>query len=144
MGARNLYVLRAGPQGAAAALRPHVQAGTKFFVARVDSSRVRFHQGRAQLSPLRVHYDSPTFSLPVRLGLINSNGTQDLIVHILARGQRYEVANAPNVPIPTNVLELASFSHSNGRSRFRASRWPTSSATRRRTSATQNAKRVKT
>jgi hypothetical protein len=28
---------------------------------------------------------------------------QDLIVHILAKGQRYETANYPNVAIPTNL-----------------------------------------
>jgi hypothetical protein len=39
----------------------------------------------------------------VRLGLINSNGTQDLIVHILARNQRFETANFPNAFIPTNI-----------------------------------------
>ena len=54
------------------------------------------------LSPLRVHYDSETFNLPVRLGLLNSSGAQDLIVHIVAR-QRYEMANYPNVTIPTNL-----------------------------------------
>src|SRR4029079_664195 len=64
---------------------------------------------RAHLSPLRFHYDSATFSLPVRLGLLNSAGTQDLIVHILARGKRYEVSNYPNVTIPANydVAETA-------------------------------------
>ena len=91
------------PQGAEAALRPYVEQGTKFFVARVDPSRVTFENGRAMLSPLRFHYDSDTFSLPIRLGLINSSGTQDLIVHVLARNQRYEVANYPNAFIPTNV-----------------------------------------
>lgn len=91
------------PAGAEAALRPYVEQGTKFFVARVDPARVTFQGARAVLSPLRVHYDSPTFSLPVRLGLINSAGTQDLIAHILARNQRFEVANYPNAFIPTNV-----------------------------------------
>ncbi len=91
------------PDGAEAALRPYVQSGTKFFVARVDPARVTFVSGRAVLSPLRVHYDSDTFSLPVRLGMINSAGTQDLIVHILAQNQRYEVANYPNVFVPTNI-----------------------------------------
>lgn len=91
------------PANAEPALRPYVQAGTKFFVARVDPARVTFQSGRAVLSPLRVHYDTDTFSLPVRLGLINSAGTQDLLVHVLARNQRYEVANYPNVTIPTNV-----------------------------------------
>src|SRR5262249_13222979 len=43
------------------------------------------------------------FVLPIRLGLANSGGTQDLIVSILAPNQRYEVANYPNVTIPTNL-----------------------------------------
>jgi len=75
----------------------------KFFVAKVNSKKVQFENGMATLSPLRFHYDSDTFSLPVRLGLLNSGGTQDLIVHILAKEQRYEVANYPNVTIPTNL-----------------------------------------
>jgi hypothetical protein len=55
------------------------------------------------LSPLRFHYDSDAFALPIRLGLINSGGTQDLVVTILAPGQRYEAANYDNVAIPTNI-----------------------------------------
>jgi hypothetical protein len=39
----------------------------------------------------------------VRLGLINAKEKQDLIVHILAKNQRYEVANYPNATIPTNI-----------------------------------------
>ena len=91
------------PEGAEPVLKPYVTAGMKFFVARVDVSKVKFEDGRARLSPLRFHYDTDTFSLPVRLGLLNSSGTQDLIVHILARGTRYEVANYDNVTIPTNL-----------------------------------------
>ena len=37
------------------------------------------------------YYDSEEFSLPVRLGLINSQGDQDLIVYTLGLGQRYKV-----------------------------------------------------
>jgi len=91
------------PQGAEPVLRPYVEAATKFFVAKVDPERVTFQNGQAVLSPLRVHYDSETFSLPVRLGLLNSDGEQDLIVHILAPSQRYEVANYANAFIPTNI-----------------------------------------
>jgi hypothetical protein len=91
------------PDGAAEALRPYVEAGMKFFVARVDVDRVRFEDGRAVLSPLRVHYESEQLSLPVRLGLLSSSGTQDLVVQILARQQRFEVANYPNVFVPTNL-----------------------------------------
>ncbi len=91
------------PEGAGEILRPYVESGSKFFVAKVNTERVRFEDGRAVLSPLRVHYESETFALPVRLGLLSSSGTQDLLVHILADNQRYEVANYENVTIPTNL-----------------------------------------
>jgi hypothetical protein len=91
------------PAGSEPYLRPYVQGGSKFFVAKVDPAKVTFEGGRAMLSPLRFHYDSDTFTLPIRLGLVNSGGTQDLVVNILARRQRYEAANYPNVTIPTNL-----------------------------------------
>jgi len=91
------------PAGAEPLLRPYVEAGMKFFVAKVDPTKVKFEDGRAALSPLRFHYDSDEFSLPIRLGLASSSGKQDLIVHILAPRQRYEVSNYPNVRIPTNI-----------------------------------------
>ncbi len=91
------------PPGAEALLRPYVAGGSKFFVAKVDPKKVRFENGQAMLSPLRFHYDSEEFSLPIRLGLANSNGKQDLIVSILSPDQRYELANYRNVTIPTNL-----------------------------------------
>ena len=91
------------PKGAEPLLRPYVEAGSKFFVAKVDPKKVRFENGQAMLSPLRFHYDADEFSLPIRLGLANSSGTQDLIVNILSPGQRYELANYKNVTIPTNL-----------------------------------------
>ncbi len=91
------------PKGANEVLRPYVEQNTKFFVAKVDAKKVKFKNGRAVLSPLRFHYDAPTFTLPVRLGLLNSAGKQDLIVHILGKQQRYEVANYKNASIPTNI-----------------------------------------
>ena len=92
------------PPGAEPYLRPYVESGMKFFVAKVDPTKVTFDADkRAQLSPLRFHYDADEFALPIRLGLANSSGTQDLIVNILAPNQRYEVANYGNVTIPTNL-----------------------------------------
>ena len=90
------------PEGAAPLLKPYVQNNWKFFVAKVNVKKVKFVAGQAVLSPLRFHYDSEKFELPVRLGLVNSSGSQDLIVHIIAKG-RYELANRPNVTIPTNL-----------------------------------------
>jgi hypothetical protein len=91
------------PAGAGPYLRPYVEGGSKFFVARVDAAKVKFDSGQAMLSPLRFHYDAEEFSLPIRLGMMNSAGTQDLLVHVLAPGQRYEVSNYENATIPTNL-----------------------------------------
>jgi MYXO-CTERM domain-containing protein len=91
------------PAGAEKLLRPYVTQGMKFFVAKVNAKKVKRANGRIMLSPLRFYYDSAQFNLPIRLGLVNSAGTQDLLVHILAPGQRYEVANYQNVTIPTNL-----------------------------------------
>jgi len=90
------------PKGAEPLLKPYVQTNWKFFVARVNAKKVKFVNGQAVLSPLRFFYDHESFQLPVRLGLANSAGTQDLIVHVIAKS-RYEVANGKNVLIPTNV-----------------------------------------
>ncbi len=91
------------PEKAETVLRGYVAQGTKFFVAKVDPDRVTFQGGRAVLSPLRIAYDEKRFGLPVRLGMLNARGPQDLIVHILAKNQRYELANKPNVTVPTNL-----------------------------------------
>jgi len=90
------------PDGAEPVLRPYVAQGMHFFVAKVNVAKVRFAGNEAQLSPLRFHFDSDEFVLPIRLGLINSSGTQDLLVHIIAK-DRYEVANYPSATIPTNL-----------------------------------------
>src|SRR5262249_5557070 len=91
------------PAGAERLLRPYVESGSKFFVAKVDPKKGRFENGQAMLSPLRFHYDSDEFALPIRLGLANAKDQQDLIVNILAPWQRCEVANYKNATIPTNL-----------------------------------------
>jgi hypothetical protein len=90
------------PQEAAPLLAPYVQNNWKFFVAKVNAKKVQFVNNEVVLSPLRFHYDAEKFELPVRLGLVNSGGTQDLVMHVIAK-QRYELANRPNVLVPTNV-----------------------------------------
>lgn len=92
------------PAGAAPLFEQYIEQGMYFFVAKVDPAKVTFEDGQAVLSPLRFSYESDTFSLPVRLGMVNSAGQQDLLVYTLGRNQRYEVANYPNVTIPTNIV----------------------------------------
>ncbi len=92
------------PQGAAAALAPYVKEQQKFFVAKVDVNKVtKDANGVAVLSPLRFSYESADFRLPVRLGLLNAQGKQDLIIYTLSRSVRYEPTNYPSVFIPTNL-----------------------------------------
>jgi hypothetical protein len=90
------------PKDAEPLLRPYVESGSKFFVAKVDPAKVQMVDGHAALSPIRFHYDSEDFQLPIRLGMANSSGKQDLIVNIISADQRYEVANYKNAFIPTN------------------------------------------
>ena len=92
------------PDGAAGALAPYIRDQMKFFVAKVDIKKVRRDDhGLVVLSPLRFGYDSAELRLPVRLGLLNAEAKQDLVVYLLSPDKRYEVANYPNVFVPTNV-----------------------------------------
>jgi hypothetical protein len=100
------WLIEAGyalPRGVEPFLRPYVAAGSKFFVAKVDARKIELSWGRAILSPIRFEYDSETFSLPIRLGLANVDGDQDLTLYVLGRGTRYEAANYENAFIPTNL-----------------------------------------
>jgi hypothetical protein len=81
-------------------MKPYIESGMFFFVAKVNLKKVKRENGRAVLSPLRFHYDTDTFQLPVRLGLLNARGPQDLIVHILARGSVTRPQTFPTPPSP--------------------------------------------
>lgn len=92
------------PKGAAQALAPYIRDQMKFFVAKVDIKKVqRDKHGLVVLSPLRFSYDTSELRLPVRLGLLNADGAQDLLVYVLHPSKRFELANYPNVFIPTNI-----------------------------------------
>ncbi|MEZ4459458.1 MAG: DUF2330 domain-containing protein [bacterium] len=91
------------PAGAAPYLAPYIASGKYFFVAKVDPKRARFAGKIAVLSPLRFNFTSDDFSLPIRLGMINADGEQDIIVFVLGE-DRYVPANYPHAPIPTNIV----------------------------------------
>ena len=92
------------PAGAEAALAPYVRDQMKFFVAKVDIKKVhRDEHGMVVLSPLRFGFDAAELRLPVRLGLLNADSKQDLLVYVLHPTDRFETANYPNVFVPTNI-----------------------------------------
>lgn len=90
------------PAGAARALRPYIQQNMKFFVARVNLKE-QAKSGFSYLRPLQFRFESARFMLPVRLGMINAQGPQDLIVYVLSRHGRVESTNYRTVKLPANM-----------------------------------------
>jgi MYXO-CTERM domain-containing protein len=69
------------PQDSEGILQSYIDAGSYFFAAKVDSDDAIPSGG--VLSPLQLSYDSEAYSLPIRLGTLNSPGSQDLVVYAL-------------------------------------------------------------
>ncbi|WP_218578462.1 DUF2330 domain-containing protein [Vineibacter terrae] len=90
------------PSGAAPALRPYILQGMKFFVAKVNL-KAQARTGAQFLRPLQFSFDSEKFMLPMRLGMINATGPQDLIVYVLSREGRVESTNYRTVKLPANM-----------------------------------------
>jgi hypothetical protein len=93
------------PEGGEEVLQGYINAGMYFFVAKVDPERLTFdEQGHTTLTPLHFSYHSEEFSLPIRLGLLNAEGPQDLVVHVISDGGRVEAANYTTGIMPTNLI----------------------------------------
>jgi hypothetical protein len=90
------------PAGAAPLLQPYIKQNMKFFVAKVNLKEFQA-RGFEFLRPLQMAYESPKFMLPIRLGMINAENEQDLIVYALSPGGRTEITNYRTVEIPTGM-----------------------------------------
>ena len=90
------------PRGASAALRPYIRQNLKFFVAKVNLKE-QAKTGYRYLRPLQFAFESEKFMLPIRLGMLNAQGPQDLIVFMLTKGGRVETTNYRTVKLPANV-----------------------------------------
>ncbi|NIP87717.1 MAG: DUF2330 domain-containing protein, partial [Gammaproteobacteria bacterium] len=51
----------------------------------------------------QIAYESPKFMLPIRLGTLNADGTQELFVYALTRTGRVETTNYRTVKLPTGM-----------------------------------------
>ena len=89
------------PSPATPIIDAYRKQGMKFFVARVNISK-RKSSGWTTLRPLQIAYESPRFMLPVRLGLTNANGPQDLFVYALTRRGRVEPVNYRTAWLPSD------------------------------------------
>lgn len=74
----------------------------RFVLAKVDTTKLTFTDGRTVLPPIRVIYDAEHLQLPLAIGAGVATEAQDLVVHVVAR-ERYEALNRPNVTLPTNL-----------------------------------------
>ncbi|MGL4575087.1 MAG: DUF2330 domain-containing protein, partial [Burkholderiaceae bacterium] len=90
------------PKGASRALGPYIKQDMKFFVAKVNLKE-QAKTGFTKLRPLQFAFESEKFMLPLRLGMVNSNGPQDLIVFMLTRNGRVESSNYRTVKLPANM-----------------------------------------
>src|SRR5260370_23505792 len=90
------------PDGASAVLGSYIKQNMRFFVAKVNLERVKLMDNH-YLRPLQVRYETTKFMLPLRLGTVNANGPQDLIVYALTRKGRVEAANYRTVKLPTGM-----------------------------------------
>ncbi|MDE0518966.1 MAG: DUF2330 domain-containing protein, partial [Bdellovibrionales bacterium] len=90
------------PKGAHKALAPYIKQKMKFFVAKVNIKK-QSKTGLTYLRPLQFAFESEKFMLPIRLGMINAKGPQELFVYVLSKNGRVETTNYMTVKIPTGM-----------------------------------------
>jgi hypothetical protein len=95
------------PRGASAALAPYIRSGMKFFVAKVNLAEQK-KAGFSTLRPLQFAFSDKRFMLPIRLGMLNADGPQELIVYAISREHRIEITNYRNPKLPSDV-EIPTF-----------------------------------
>ena len=89
------------PAGASRVLGGYIKQGMKFFVARVNLTEQK-RLGFSNLRPIQVAYESPKFMLPIRLGMVNADGPQELFIYALTRKGRVETVNYRTVKLPSD------------------------------------------
>ena len=95
------------PSGASEVIASYLRQNMRFFVAKVNLSE-HAKLGFTYLRPLQVAYESPKFMLPIRLGMVNAKGSQDLFMFALTRKGRVETTNYRAVKLPAD-MELPVF-----------------------------------
>lgn len=89
------------PPAAAPVIASYLRQGMKFFVAKVNLGERR-RLGITTLRPLQIAYTSSRFMLPIRLGMANARGPQELFVYALTRRGRVECTNYRTLKLPTD------------------------------------------
>ncbi len=90
------------PDGAAPVLGSYIKQSMKFFVARVNLKE-QAKTGNRFLRPIQVNYATHKFMLPIRLGTVNANGPQDMIMLMLTEKGRVETTNYRSIKMPSDM-----------------------------------------
>lgn len=89
------------PAGAEEVLDPYIKSNLKFFVVKVNEKEKQ-KLANNFLRPIQIRFNSPKFMLPIRLGMANADGDQDLIVYAFTAKGRIECTNYRNVNVATD------------------------------------------
>ncbi len=90
------------PPNAEEVLNPYIKNNLKFFVVKVNIEKME--QGDFQtLRPIQIKFNALRFGLPIRLGMANSNGDQDLIIYAFTKKGRVECTNYRTVKMTTGI-----------------------------------------
>ena len=88
------------PAGAEEVLEPYIKSNLKFFVVKVNEAEKKKLPGDF-LRPIQISFTSPKFMLPIRLGMANADGDQDMIVYAFTKKGRIETTNYRTLSLPT-------------------------------------------
>jgi hypothetical protein len=89
------------PETANEVLDPYIKSNLKFFVVKVNLGKMK-NRKDDYLRPIQISFDHSKFMLPIRLGMANSQGSQDMIVYAFTASGRVECTNYRTVKLPTD------------------------------------------
>ena len=89
------------PEGAREVLEPYIKSKMKFFVVKVNLEKMGKSPTQT-LNPIQITYNSNNFMLPIRLGMANANGDQDMLVYTFTKKGRVETTNYRTTKVPSN------------------------------------------
>lgn len=83
-------------------LGEYIDSGSYFFAARVALDALP--EGASYLSPLQFGYEADNFSLPIRLGTLNSAGEQDLLLYVLSDAGQTAISNYTQLEVENECM----------------------------------------
>lgn len=90
------------PDGADETVGSYIKQNMFFFLAKINLERKQ-EEGSVMLRPLQVAFESKKFMLPIRLGTLNAESMQDLILYVLTEKGRVEPVNYRMTKIPSDI-----------------------------------------